>query len=86
VALKQIESSDPKINEENRIELFTIIDKLVHNLYELSKIQLKEGELELINSRRTMDTIDLFTRIETIFLIVMAILVQIIVLYRNKKE
>jgi hypothetical protein len=55
-------------------------------LYDLSKVQLKEGKRQMSLSEKTMDTIELFTQVEIIFLIVMAVLIQLIVLYQPKDK
>lgn len=71
---------------KNDTKLFEKIDDIVHHLYDLSKVQLIEGRREMIQSNRTMESIDLFTQVEIIFLIFMAVLVQIIILYKPKKD
>ena len=70
---------------KNKNNLLDSIDLLKDDLYDLSKIQLEEGKRQLLFSQKTMNTIELFTRVEIIFLVVMAILIQIIVLYRPAK-
>ena len=67
---------------QNNTDLFESIDDIIHHLYDLSKVQLKEGRREMLMSNKTMETIDLFTQVEIIFLIFMAVLVQIIILYK----
>jgi hypothetical protein len=59
---------------------------LKDDLYDLSKVQLKEGKRQMSLSEKTMDTIELFTQVEIIFLIVMAVLIQLIVLYQPKDK
>lgn len=54
------------------------------NLKQLSDIQLEEGRRQLFVSNRAMDTIDLFTQMEIYFLIALAVLIQIIVIYKPK--
>jgi len=53
-------------------------------LYLLAKIQVKEGGRQRAISQNSMETIALFTQIEIYFLIALAILIQIIVLYKPK--
>lgn len=67
-------------------ELLNSLDQIVLYLQDLSKVQLAEGKRQMLNSNKTMDTIDLFTQIEIIFLILMAILIQIIVLYKPRSS
>lgn len=50
----------------------------------LSKIQIEEGKQLMLSSQRAIEMVDLFTQIEIYFLIFMAILIQIIILYRPK--
>ncbi|WP_375581062.1 MCP four helix bundle domain-containing protein [Marivirga tractuosa] len=56
------------------------------DLENLAAIQLKEGGRQLQISRRAMDSVELFTQIEIYILIVLAIVVQIIVMYKPKEE
>lgn len=66
--------------------VFKSIDVIVHKLYDLSKVQLKEGRREMLLSNKTVKNINIFTQIEVILLIIMAILVQVIILYEPKKD
>lgn len=68
----------------NRTELLDQIYLLHDNLHELSQIQLKEGKKQMSASQKTIKTIELFTQIEIVFLIAIAILLQIIILYKPK--
>ncbi|MGB0524174.1 MAG: MCP four helix bundle domain-containing protein [Flammeovirgaceae bacterium] len=76
------------VNSESKdtIAIFKSIDEIVHHLYDLSKVQLKEGRRQMTLSNKTMESIDLFTQVEIIFLIFMAVLVQIIILYKPKQS
>lgn len=60
------------------------ISKINQQLSGLSKIQVYEGEQQVNISDKAKDTLNLFTQIEIIFLIAMAILMQVIVLYKPK--
>ena len=73
-------------DQPDKTALFQRIDAVVHNLYNLSKIQLKEGERQMLMSNKTMETIDLFTKVEIIFLILMAVIIQVIILYKPGKN
>ncbi len=66
-------------------ELLSSINKIDQYLYDLSKIQLQEGQRQVLISDKAKDAINLFTQAEIIFLIVMAILIQIIILYKPKE-
>ncbi|MTI38944.1 MCP four helix bundle domain-containing protein [Fulvivirga lutimaris] len=67
-------------------DLLNSINGLNNDLYNLSKVQLKEGKKQMSFSQKTMDTIELFTQVEIIFLVAMAILIQVIILYKPKKS
>lgn len=56
------------------------------NLDELSDIQIKEGNNQLSMSKKAFEVVDLFTQIEIYFLVFLAILIQIIVMYNPKKN
>ncbi|MEK6481523.1 MCP four helix bundle domain-containing protein [Catalinimonas sp. 4WD22] len=83
--LADIEAEYMASGFENEESMMNQIITLKENLYDLSKIQLKEGKRQMDFSQRTMDTIELFTQIEIIFLVVMAVLIQIIILYKPPK-
>jgi type VI protein secretion system component VasF len=75
---------DSKFRDKS--ELLSLISDIKDDLYDLSKVQLKEGKRQMSLSEKTMDTIELFTQVEIIFLIVMAVLIQLIVLYQPKDK
>ncbi|QCK16409.1 MCP four helix bundle domain-containing protein [Mangrovivirga cuniculi] len=87
--LKKLYSLEEKYadsNFDNDINLFKTIDDIVHDLHDLSKIQLKEGRRQILLSKEAMKTINLFTQVEIIILIILAILIQIIILYKPKED
>lgn len=84
--LLTLEEKNINLMSSNNIELFKSIDEIAHNLYDLSKVQLKEGRRQMFISNKTMSTIELFTQIEIIFLIFMAILIQVIIFYDPKQK
>lgn len=67
-----------------REKLLTSIEKINQYVYDLAKVQIQESKRQVFISNKAMDTIDLFTQFEIIFLILMAILVQIIIFYKPK--
>lgn len=82
--LKTLERKE--INETIQTsDLLESLDKVNQHLYDLSKIQLHEGRRQVFISNKAKDTINMFTQGETIFLILMAILIQIIILYTPKE-
>jgi len=80
--LKQKEKSPGNLSN---VEVLKSIKKIDEHLYKLSKIQLQEGKQQLYISNRAKDTIRLYTQVEIILLILMAVLVQIIILYKQKE-
>lgn len=70
----------------NHKELLQRIEIISLHLKNLSKIQLNEGKQQMFMSHKAMKAIDIFTQIEIIFLVLMAIMVQIIIFYDSKKK
>lgn len=62
------------------------IENLKTNLDNLSKIQLNEGSIQMSISKRALDTVELFTQIEIYVLVFLAIVIQIIVMYKPKEK
>jgi hypothetical protein len=60
------------------------ISEVKDNLYDLSKIQLDEGKKQMSISEKAISSVELFTQIEIYILIFLAILIQIIVIYKPK--
>lgn len=79
--LKFIES-----NYNQNSKLLNNFPDVKSDLENLAAIQLKEGGRQLQISRRAMDSVELFTQIEIYIMIVLAIVVQIIVMYKPKEE
>lgn len=55
------------------------------DLYTLSDIQVSEGRRQLMISQRANDSVDFFTKLEIGMLILLAILIQVIILYKPKQ-
>ena len=62
------------------------ISELKQNLSELSKIQISEGKRQMSISKKAIDIVELFTHIEIYLLVFLAIIIQIIVMYKPKKK
>lgn len=77
---KNYSSSDAK----GKASLLKSIGKIDQYIYDLSKIQLREARQQMFISDKAIDSINLFSQAETVFLIMMAILVQVIILYKPK--
>ena len=69
-----------------KVDMLYVIGDIKQHLSDLSKVQLEEGKKQLLLSNETMEDIDFFTQAETIFLIVLAVLVQIIIMYKPKQR
>lgn len=61
-----------------------VIIQVNENLDKLAHIQMEEGRQGVLKSKRDMDTIELFTRIEIYFLIGLAVIALLIILYKPK--
>ncbi|MFT6827218.1 MAG: hypothetical protein ACJA2S_005405 [Cyclobacteriaceae bacterium] len=86
VKLKGLESSIDLEQEVEKGDFKIQLVRIKENLHDLSKIQLIEGKRQVFLSERAMDTVDLFTKLEILVLIILAVLVQIIVIYRPKQS
>lgn len=80
--LKQLGNASPLYNDQKKKELGSLLIDINEHIYDLIKIQLEEGKRQVFSSRKAINAIDFFTQSEIIFLVIMAILVQIIILYR----
>ncbi|MGB0982127.1 MAG: MCP four helix bundle domain-containing protein [Winogradskyella sp.] len=70
----------------NNYQIVNHIQNLKTNLNDLSKIQLNEGSRQMSISKRAIDTVELFTQMEIYILVFLAILIQIIVMYKPKEK
>jgi len=71
--------------KENKDYLNNIL-KIEQSLVSLSEIQLREGGKLMSVSKKALSTIELFTQMEIYFLVFLAIIVQIIIVYEPKKK
>jgi len=62
------------------------IEDIKMNLNNLSGIQISEGKKHLFLSKRAAESIELYTQLEIYFLIALAIIVQIIILYNPRTQ
>lgn len=72
------------LDAEGKVLAEKHLDEVKKNLHELSKIQMEEGRKQLFISKKAMDSVELFTQMEIFFLIILAIAIQIIILYNPK--
>lgn len=80
-AESQVESDSPEV-ESN---LLGMISQIEANLDDLSDIQISEGRRQVSITKRATDSIELFTQLEIYVLIFLAIVIQVIILYRPSK-
>lgn len=85
-SLLDSESQFKKSGYVDNSRVLNHIESLKTNLNDLSKIQLNEGSRQMSISKRAIDTVELFTQIEIYILVFLAILIQIIVMYKPKEK
>ena len=73
-----------KFQEKSRV--LSHLSRVKENLFDLSEIQLSEGSNQVSISKRAVDTIELFTQIEIYVLVFLAIIIQIIIMYKPKEK
>ncbi|MDN4165036.1 chemotaxis protein [Cytophagales bacterium LB-30] len=83
--LGTLQQKEVSLAQSSNKEVLKSIEKIDEYLYKLSEIQLLESKQQVFISNRAIDTVNFYTQIEIILLIVMAILVQIIILYKPKE-
>jgi len=83
-----IKAEDVFVNSDlaNETEVVEYISKIKSNLGALSKVQLREGRRQMSISKHAIDTVELFTQIEIYLLVFLAIIIQIIVMYKPKEK
>ncbi len=85
-SINQLKERELKFAESGFVDPVPVqgqIDKIHEHLEALAKIQVVEGERQKNLSQEVVDTVELFTHIEIYMLVFLAVLVQIIILYRN---
>ena len=70
---------------KNSNSALNCIKNIKETLSELSQIQIVEGNKQMNISKKAVDAVELFTHIEIYFLVFLAIVIQIIVMYNPKK-
>jgi hypothetical protein len=79
-------SSSEVVSSDNKTVLEQQLLSLKKDLDALAGIQLDEGKRQLYIATRSVDTIELFTRMEIIALIIIGIIVQVIILYKPREK
>ncbi|MCH2231135.1 MAG: hypothetical protein MK105_12400 [Crocinitomicaceae bacterium] len=85
--LKKLEKSaeldyNPGINELIEVR----IKQLNYTLKDMAEDQMEGGRKEVMRSQRAMETVNLFTSMEVYALIILALIVQVLILYKPKKK
>lgn len=83
--LKIAESVFVEGNLQLNSEVENAIAKVKESLSALSKIQLTEGGKQMAISKSAIGTVELFTQLEIYLLVFLAIVVQMVVMYKPKK-
>lgn len=73
-------------NFEEKSDIIGLLDETTEILDALSQIQLTEGNRQMNITKRAVEDIELFTELEIYFLIFLAILIQIVILYNPKTK
>jgi preprotein translocase subunit SecG len=75
-----------KVMEVDNAAYLKQLSVLERSLNQLANIQLEEGNRQVSISRKALNTVDLFTKIEIYLLIILAVIIQVIIMYNPKKE
>ena len=62
------------------------IRQINYNLKDLADNQIEGGRKEVMKSQRAMETVNLFTSMEVYALMILALIVQILILYKPKQR
>ena len=83
-----LDSENQFVNSDyiDNSKVASTIESLKTNLSDLSKIQLNEGRRQMSISKRALESVELFTQIEIYILVLLAIVIQIIVMYKPKES
>lgn len=84
--LKAMENRFVKSGYEREEQLREHIEQVKTDLYELSKIQLVEGKRQMAISQQAVNAVEVFTHIEIYILIILAVIIQIVVIYKPKED
>lgn len=70
---------------QQKTTAMNFLSGMKENLDRLAEIQVDEGGRQMAISKRAVDTVELFTQIEIYFLVFLAIVIQIIVMYKPRE-
>jgi hypothetical protein len=83
--LKDSEETFVQSHFDEKKALIKDVSRFKESLFTLSKIQLNEGARQANIGKRAINTVELFTQIEIYLLIALAVVIQIIVMYKPKE-
>lgn len=86
LVLKGLEDNYLQDNRTNKSKYLNQIKVVKGDLNDLSDIQIDEGKRQMFISKKAIDTVELFTQIEIYLLIFLAIVIQIIIMYKPKEK
>lgn len=86
--LNKVEKNYIDYTDKKKSKILNLLNGINKNLDDLSNIQLNEGSRQMSISKKAIENVELFTQLEIYFLIGLAILIQIIIIYRpgNSKK
>lgn len=70
--------------DKRKDEVITQVKRMKNTLNSLSTIQIAEGRAEMLNADKSIEAIELFTRIEIIFLILIGIVIQTLIVVKTR--
>ncbi len=82
--LNESEEKIAQFNTSHNLQVVNQLEKVKVNLSSLSKIQLNEGNRQMSIGKGAVDVVELFTQIEIYILVFLAILIQIVIIYKPK--
>lgn len=71
--------------EDHRARVLAVVGDMKTTLQVLSDIQIKEGKIEMMNANKSIKAINLFTRIEIIFLVLIGLVIQTLIVIKTSK-
>lgn len=85
--VKKVEQSfGESISVADRQAYTSVLIDLQKSLFDLSKIQVEEGRRQLYIGKKAIYSIELLKKIEVYFLILLAVIVQLLILYKPKQK
>lgn len=84
--LEKVENNYIDDKSKYKSDILNELDNIASNLDALSKIQITEGSRQMSIGKKALNNVELFTQIEIYFLVFLAILIQIIILYNPKQN